>query len=770
MELHLIRCSRSLPAAVAWIAITANCGVAASPASAQVAASQVAGVVQDPDGNPLALVDVVVQGTEWRTETGDSGRWALTLPAGEWRLSFLRVGYRPSVWAGSVSEALRTSIIIVLEPEPVRLRGLSVKAEGAPALARTVTKSTVRHAPPLGEADVFRAVALLPGVTQPNDLKGRLHLAGGASDETGVTLDGHVLQDPFHLLGLMGAFNTAALGRANVLVHHVPTSVAGRAAGFIALSTREFTAEPATEAVASLLSVGATTWQPDGPLGLEVLASGRVTYLGSLLEAAGVDDVPWYGYHDAVVRLGRTGDRWRTELVAFTTRDRIRDPELERRNDGTDYEPLHWGEHLIGATVERRSPGWGFTGRLSFNRAFTGVDNRPVRQTRIDSERDWAAASVEVQRRSRSWSSLAGVGADLRRNDQTWEARGLIDELLAPNTPAFYSGRHDLLTVSPYGEATVRLGDGWVAAGGARLWIHNSGFHPAPRFRLSRLFSETAAIHLSVERRFQFDAQSEEPLEGNVSPPLFLLDQPRRVDAAAVIAEWDDLRMPWDGRGGFRADVFARRYPDRPVLPERAAGATREDIAAEFPNFRRIESRAYGASLSGRMEWRDAWVLEASYAYQRVREEYAAGEWSPTAWDAPHSFTGFVSAPGPWGIQTTAVLQLRSGAAVSPIETYTLAPWDRDAYSLQPRYIRGARNSLRLPSYRRLDLGFRRSWRSSAADWTVFFQVLNLFWSDNPIGYDWAQYFGKLGSTSEEPPPGRSGLPVLPSFGVEVAW
>ena len=39
------------------------------------------------------------------------------------------------------------------------------------------------------------------------------------------------------------------------------------------------------------------------------------------------------------------------------------------------------------------------------------------------------AAAVEIRRRARRWSGLAGIGADLRRNDQTWEARGLVDEL-----------------------------------------------------------------------------------------------------------------------------------------------------------------------------------------------------------------------------------------------------------------------------------------------------------------------------------------------------
>jgi hypothetical protein len=47
-----------------------------------------------------------------------------------------------------------------------------------------LTANMVRQVPPLVEADLFRAITFLPMVSQPNDLKGRIHLAGGSSDAT----------------------------------------------------------------------------------------------------------------------------------------------------------------------------------------------------------------------------------------------------------------------------------------------------------------------------------------------------------------------------------------------------------------------------------------------------------------------------------------------------------------------------------------------------------------------------------------------------------
>ena len=55
------------------------------------------------------------------------------------------------------------------------------------------------------------------------------------------------------------------------------------------------------------------------------------------------------------------------------------------------------------------------------------------------------------------------------------------------------------------------------------------------------------------------------------------------------------------------------------------------------------------------------------------------------------------------------------------------------------------------------------------ADVTVFFQVLNLLFRENAIDYDWLQYFRGV-SSGHRSGAGRSGLPILPSLGVEARW
>jgi hypothetical protein len=68
-----------------------------------------------------------------------------------------------------------------------------------------------------------------------------------------------------------------------------------------------------------------------------------------------------------------------------------------------------------------------------------------------------------------------------------------------------------------------------------------------------------------------------------------------------------------------------------------------------------------------------------------------------------------------------------------------------------------------------LIFAMRRTWTGDRSEWTLFVQVLNVLWDENPIGFDWIQYFSRLRSF-EDPPTGRSGLPILPSIGLEVAW
>lgn len=724
----------------------------------------VRGRVEGRDGRPLKEATVEALGTYWSATSRADGAFELSLPPGAWRLRVSHIGHRADTLSIAVGNVRTEPLAIRLEAAPIELEGLSVWATRTPPLSQTVTPTTIRQVPPLGEADVFRAVVLLPGVSQPNDLKGRIHLAGGASDETGILLDGHPLQEPFHLLGLLGAFNVAALERADVMLHHLPPSMGGRLSGVVALETRRPSEEPEHEAVASLLSSSLTVSRSE-MAGFDVLAAARLTYLDRVASLLG-PNVPRLGFHDGIFRVGRSfGPDWRAEILGFRTGDVYTDPDLLAF---PRYRPLSWGESLAGGRLTRVGSRWSFSGRASFNRATAHLDQRPALRTNfLRNQRDWGSGGVEFVRSAERWRARGGVSIDRRRNVQEWIARGLADEIFSPNTPAEYMGRESQTAIALFGEATGDWGRRWTSSMGGRLWRVAGEEYLAPGARLEFRPGGAWRFEAAVNRRHQFDTQLEEPVEGSISAPGFLLDQPRIADVAAVSADWRPGELSWGGTASAQLQAFGKRYSERTSLAGREPDGTLA-TDEQFPRFDRIEGYSVGAMASAKVAFGRSGIIQGSYTYQRVRERVEE-DWSPTAWDAPHTLALFGSLPLGRSWSLSAVYQAHSGRATTPVLARILEPRPDYPIELRSRYLLGERNSIRVPAYHRLDVGARRSWKARDADWTLFAQVLNVLLRENPIDYDWQQYFAHARSSSGGRA-GRSGLPILPSVGLEVRW
>jgi hypothetical protein len=761
MQFGMLRRSSSLRRAILAPFLILAC---VSPAGGQDSGT-VRGRVIDAAERPVAGASVEGIGTFRAVRTRADGMFALPVPPGDWRIVVRQIGFRPDTITVRGGIARDTSVVVRLRAAPVLLEGLAVRAPRVAPMGQVVSAASVRQVPPLGEPDVFRAVVLLPGVAQPNDLKGRIHLAGGASDETAVRLDGHPLHDPFHLLGLLGAFNVAALDRADVLIHHVPPQIGDALSGVIDLQSRSAEGAGRNEAVFSLVTSGVTVGRAGVPGGTDLLVSMRATYLDRLATTV-APDLPRLGFRDGVVRVGRNwgGGRWRAELLGFHTDDRYTDPDLA---DSAGYQPLQWGESLAGLRVERNGAGGRVAARASWNRSHAAVDERGAGGTNwIEARRDWLSAAVQGDVAREHWRVRGGASLDARRHDQQWIARGLIDEVFSASTPAEYAGQQALDVAAMFGEGELRPGGCFGASLGARLSWAGGQLFPAPSATVSCRASDSFLLQGAVERRHQFTAQLEEPIEGSISPPTFLLPGGRTVDVAAVSTEWTP------GAGSLTVQAFAKRYPDRPRLRDRSAGTTREELA-EFPDFERIRGQSYGVTAGGATRLGARARVQGSYTFQRTREQ-VGGVSSPTNWDAPHAVSLLGSARIPRGWTASAVYQGHSGRATTPVLGRSFEPDLRGprSGSLLPRYVYGERNSIRVHPYHRVDLGLRRTWRARAADWTLAVQVLNLLARENPIDYDWGVVFDDVRYTGAQNPgrAGRPGLPILPSLGLEVAW
>jgi hypothetical protein len=320
--------------------------------------------VTDQRGQPIGGASINIDGTFWQTLSSADGRFRLALPAGSWTLRVRRLGYQPMVRAvaagtGSPDSSLQLS----LAEAPSELRGVVVTSDRSLPMASTISSSTVRHVPPLGEPDIFRLLPLLPSISQTNDLMGRVHIGGGATDEHGVYLDGHPLQAAFHVFSVLGAFNVAALERADVLIHHVPSALEGRLSGTINLESRRASAHPTREAVVTILSASLTATQPSLFNGVNTLASGRATYMDRVVSSyarntGASDDLKLPSFRDALLKFSRRwSNRWSAELLGYGTLDSWSIAK------GPQVIPPHWSEGLLGVRARNDGARWQVTPR-----------------------------------------------------------------------------------------------------------------------------------------------------------------------------------------------------------------------------------------------------------------------------------------------------------------------------------------------------------------------------------------------------------------------
>lgn len=736
----------------------------ATSAAAQLPRT-VNGVVTDSSGQALAGATIGVVGHQASTLSGVDGTFTLRLPVGKNRLRVSQVGYSSKI---VTILAVGGRVVIRLVPMPVFLQGLTIEAPRAPPMAQTVTAATVSQVPALIEPDVFRAVTLLPGVSQPNDLTGRIHLAGGASDETGILLDGHPLQDPFHLLGLFGAVPIGILGRADVLMHHLPPSIGNHLSGVIDLHTKRAPSRITGEAAVSVLSASATTALPPSVAGLDLLVSGRVTYIDQLANRV-FPDAPHMGFSDALVRVGRNWSSWRAEALAFRTQDHYAAADLVGL---AGYEPMRWGETLVGVRTSGAIGAWTMSARASANVAGIHLDEgtiasdsvRAIHNTFVDTERDWWSGALEVARHSEGLDIAVGAAVDNRRNRQQWLAEGLAAEIFSPHTPGEYEGNQKLLLLNLFGEVTGHLGRRWNVSLGSRV-SGTGNAYVAPRALVTWDASDRIRVEAAADRRHQWDAQLEEPIEGSVSPPLFLLDKPRTVDVFALATRVRGPESTADRSWELNLLAFWKNYANQPRLRV----SDRLDVGQEvpFPSFDLIEGYGIGLSAGGRVRLGEKALVQGSYTFQRVTD-VPDGKRMPTTWDVPHTLSLLGSMElGRWIMSIT--YQGHSGRATTPVIARSFEPFLDGFSSLRPRYIRGARNSIRVPAYHRVDVGGRRSWKVRRVEIALRLQVLNVLMHENAIDYDWQQYFFWLKGSGRERA-GRYGLPILPSIGVEVRW
>ncbi len=747
----------------------------------------VEGRVLDPAGRPiqdaavslLSLPDSVRIGG---LATDRLGRFHFgSIPRGSVLLRVDVLGYVPFTQRVTVGPLIATSIEVRLEPVVVPLPGVGVEvsrarerfSEQAGATARDLVREELKRLPGLGEADVLRAIEILPGVVSTSDYTSAFNVRGGSADQNLILLDGIPIYNPFHLGGLFSVFNADVIARAELLAGGFPAEYGGRVASVLSVESDAAGVGTDVNAGLSLLAtrvaVGTDLPNIAGLSNTRMRASLRRSYFDVLLEP--VFDFP---YHLTDLQLHAetwTGSGGRLTVSAYTGRDVLDFAQADstfplrlRWQWGNDLAGIGWTHPLGGGrTLEVRG---GYT-RFGTSIRFPDFDDTDVRG-RIH---QWLArADVDLGR--------AGP-LDLRGGMEVNRFR--YANLAVSGGTEFGSGRDIAWLLGSYAQARWRPDEAWLIEAGIRAdhWAPGAGASAtvtSPRLAAKRFFGDgDVAVKLAVGRFAQFlhSLRDEElPLGIDIwilageRAPHVVSDQVQGGVEAFLPRGWfvslEAYRRTFDG-------VVTNNFADDP-------NDNLDDVIAGT-------GLSYGADLFLR---RDAGRVRPTLAVSWLRatrdfEDPTLGLVPaplvryPPVFDRRLDVELVVQAELANGYELGARWNLGTGLPFTrPLAGYRLYTYeltDGGRRSIEPdpddallAIELGSRNAERYPTYHRLDVSARRTFRRSWGSFTPYLDILNVYNRKNPLFYFYE---------FDAAPPRRSGVsmfPLLPTFGVEVRF
>jgi len=204
-------------------------------------------VYEKETGEAVPFTNVYLKGTSYGSTTDGNGNFILNriLP-GTYNLTIKSMGY------DSLSQTitLKAGDVIVkklgLLKSSFNLKEVNITAEKE--IARTETRTSVVYVTPKqikqmptigGTPDLAQYLQVLPGVIFTGDQGGQLYIRGGSPIQNKVILDGMVIYNPFHSIGLFSVFDTDILKSADVYTGGFGAEFGGRISSVMDIKTRE---------------------------------------------------------------------------------------------------------------------------------------------------------------------------------------------------------------------------------------------------------------------------------------------------------------------------------------------------------------------------------------------------------------------------------------------------------------------------------------------------------------------------------------------------
>ena len=204
-------------------------------------------VYEESTGEPMMFTNVYLKGTTFGGATNENGYFNINrVPDGRYTLLITSVGYDTISETFNLSKGQTINRKYFMKETSQKLETVTITADKIEARTETktsvitVTPKTITKIPSVGgQADFAQYLQVVPGVIFTGDQGGQLYIRGGSPIQNKVLLDGMVVYNPFHSIGLFSVFDTDIIRNADVYTGGFGAEYSGRISSIMDISTRD---------------------------------------------------------------------------------------------------------------------------------------------------------------------------------------------------------------------------------------------------------------------------------------------------------------------------------------------------------------------------------------------------------------------------------------------------------------------------------------------------------------------------------------------------
>ena len=175
-------------------------------------------------GEPVLFTNVYLAGTTMGAATDVNGYYTITrVPPGSYQLTVTSIEHDTLAIPVTVQAGEIVTKKLYLDKRTVNLKTIDISAEKeeqrteVKVSVNKITPKEMKQLPSVGgEPDLVQYLQVLPGVVFSGDQGGQLYIRGGTPIQNKVMLDGMVIYNPFHSIGLFSVFDTDIIRNADV--------------------------------------------------------------------------------------------------------------------------------------------------------------------------------------------------------------------------------------------------------------------------------------------------------------------------------------------------------------------------------------------------------------------------------------------------------------------------------------------------------------------------------------------------------------------------